>query len=120
MFFQKYLAQAANTAIWSPACTTINELMYKFSGLQQADDITLIFELYQVYKKEKKTEETFDEFYYWGEMLLNDFDDMDKYLVDAASLFRNLLAVKEIEKEFQYLLPEQIHNNTIMLINSDS
>ncbi len=108
LFFQKYLAQAANTAIWSPACTTINELMYKFSGLQQADDITLIFELYQVYKKEKKTEETFDEFYYWGEMLLNDFDDMDKYLVDAASLFRNLLAVKEIEKEFQYLLPEQI------------
>jgi CRISPR/Cas system-associated exonuclease Cas4 (RecB family) len=67
--------------------------------------MTLIFHLYQVYLKEKKTTETFDEFYYWGEMLLNDFDDIDKYLVDPKQLFQNLSDLKEIEKQFS--LPEE-------------
>jgi len=47
-------------------------------------------------------------FYFWGNMLLGDFDDIDKYLVDAKDLFSNITALKEIESAFPYLTPEQV------------
>jgi len=105
VFFSRYLAQYIDKPIWMPQVQTISELMKDLSGLHPADPLTLVFHLYQVYTKEKKTTETFDEFYYWGEMLLNDFDDIDKYLVDPKQLFQNLSDLKEIEKQFS--LPEE-------------
>ena len=54
------------------------------------------------------TSETFDEFLYWGEMLLNDFDDIDKYMADARMLFTNVTDLREIENDFSFLSPEQI------------
>ncbi len=105
VFFSRYLAQYIDKPIWMPQIRTIAELMKDLSGLQPADQLTLVFYLYQVYTKEKKTTETFDEFYYWGEMLLNDFDDIDKYLADPKQLFQNLSDLKEIEKQFS--LPEE-------------
>jgi hypothetical protein len=105
VFFSRYLAQLIDKPIWMPQIRTISELMKELSGYSSADPITLIFDLYHIYINEKKTDESFDEFYYWGEMLLNDFDDTDKYLVDTKQLFRNLADLKEIEKEFT--LPEE-------------
>jgi hypothetical protein len=61
-----------------------------------------------VYNKLKKPPESFDEFYYWGDMLLNDFDDVDKYLVDASLLFRNVLDIKNIDQQFGSLTEGQI------------
>ena len=69
-----------------------------FSSLQIAGNEILLFELYKVYSKLKKPAESFDEFYYWGDMLLDDFDDVDKYLVDASVLFRNVLDIKNIDQ----------------------
>jgi hypothetical protein len=105
VFFSKHLSKLIDQPIWMPQVRTIAELMKEMSGHHQADPLSLIFELYQVYSKEKKTNETFDEFYYWGEMLLNDFDDVDKYLVDSRQLFQNLSDLKEIENLFE--LPEE-------------
>ncbi|MCK4699570.1 MAG: PD-(D/E)XK nuclease family protein, partial [Bacteroidales bacterium] len=68
----------------------------------------MIFELYNSFRQEKKSEESFDEFYHWGEMLLSDFDEVDKYLVSAKELFRNLSDLKEIEDRFSALDKEQI------------
>ncbi|MDP4209921.1 MAG: PD-(D/E)XK nuclease family protein [Bacteroidota bacterium] len=105
VFFSRHLAQMIDKPLWMPQVRTIAELMKDLSGCQVADPLSLVFELYQVYKQEKKSDETFDEFYYWGEMLLNDFDDIDKYLVEPHQIFQNLADLREIEKEFT--LPEE-------------
>ena len=75
---------------------------------QTADRISQLFLLYKHYIRLSKADESFDDFLYWGELLLNDFDDIDKYMVDAHQLFRNLSGLKEIEQEFDYLSEEQI------------
>jgi hypothetical protein len=105
VFFNRYLAEMIDKPIWMPHIRTISDIMKEFSGYQLGDQLGLVFDLYQVYKKERKTEETFDEFYHWGEMFLNDFDDIDKYLVDPKQLFQNLADLKEIE--IQFTLPEE-------------
>jgi hypothetical protein len=105
VFFGRYLSQMIDKPIWMPQIRTITELMRDMSGYQVGDPLSLIFNLYHIYREAKKNEDTFDEFYFWGEMLLNDFDDIDKYLVDAKQLFQNLSDLKEIEKQFT--LPEE-------------
>ena len=68
----------------------------------------MLFKLYDIYLDHSGSSETFDEFLYWGEMLLNDFDDIDKYMVDARMLFTNVTDLREIENDFSFLSPEQI------------
>jgi len=107
LFFTKYLSEIIEKPIWSPEVITINTLTEKLSKLQVADDLKLVFDLYESYKTELKTTETFDDFYYWGEMLLADFDDIDKYLVPVDDLFKNLASLKEIEDVFSGFSDEQ-------------
>jgi hypothetical protein len=108
LFFMKYLATELKKPVWSPSVMTINDLFRAFSKLQLAENEILLFELYRVYRSLKKNAESFDEFYYWGDMLLNDFDDTDKYLVDASKLFRNVSDLKKIDQQFGGLSEEQI------------
>ena len=108
LYFKKYLSELTNKPIWAPATTTINELMQEISELNIADNIKLLFELYTIYKQVKKSEESFDDFYFWGEMMLNDFDDIDKYLVNPEDIFKNLKSLKSIQDQFNYLSDEQI------------
>ena len=68
----------------------------------------MLFKLYDIYLRHSGSSETFDEFLYWGEMLLNDFDDIDKYMADARMLFTNVTDLREIENDFSFLSPEQI------------
>ena len=100
VFFNRYLAQLIDKPIWMPQIRTISDLMQEMSGYQLGDTFSLVYELYNAYQAERKSEETFDEFYYWGEILLNDFDDIDKYLVDDKQLFQNLADLKEVEDHF--------------------
>ena len=108
LFFQKYLSEVAERPLFSPAILTINDLFGRLAKRQTADRISQLFLLYKHYIRLSKADESFDDFLYWGELLLNDFDDIDKYMVDAHQLFRNLSGLKEIEQEFDYLSEEQI------------
>ena len=108
VFFRRYLAHELKKPVWSPSIHTISDLMQDLSGLQKADHLSLLFDLHQVFQQQKKTKEPFDEFYHWGEMLLHDFDDIDKYLVDPRDVFRNLASLKSIDEHFSYLGQEQI------------
>ena len=108
LFFQKYLSEIAKKPIFSPEIFTIADLFTQLSGLRQVDRIQQLFILYDIYKRISRTQETFDEFLFWGEMLLNDFDDVDKYMVDAKQLFSNIQDLKEIDAGFSYLTEEQI------------
>ncbi len=108
LFFQKYLSELSEQALFSPQIVTISELVSNISGLETAEKNSLIIELYSIYKKITRSDETIDDFYYWGEMMLADFDDIDKYLIDARQLFSNIKSLKEIDYGFDYLSDEQL------------
>lgn len=106
LFFAEALAKVAMRPIWEPHYTSIDDLMLQLSGLRKGDRLRLVAELYKVYSLYHN--EKFDEFYHWGEMLVADFDMVDKYMVDAAQLFSNIGDLKELEADLSYLSPEQI------------
>ena len=106
LFFIDALSGIAERPLWQPRWTTIDELMSEISGLRIGDRVRLVTELYKVYSEFHP--ESFDKFYFWGEMLLTDFDTIDKYLIDADMLFRNLADIKELEADVSYLSPVQL------------
>lgn len=108
LFFNKYLAESLTQPIWSPSIYTIQDLMAGISDLVYVDELELISELFKVYSLVQGKAESFDDFYYWGEVMLADFDDVDKYRINAGDLFRNLADLKEMEDSFQYLSEQQI------------
>lgn len=108
LFFQKYLSEVAERPLFSPAIFTITDLFVKLSDKQPADHISMLFTLYDLYVDRSGSTETFDEFLYWGEMLLGDFDDIDKYMINARMLFTNVTDLREIENDFAFLSEKQI------------
>lgn len=107
LYFMKHLSSGIEKPVWVPSILTINELFRSYSFLQLAGNEILLFELYKAYRKIKKSPESFDDFYFWGDMLINDFDDTDKYLVDASALFTNVRDIKKIDQQFGSLTEEQ-------------
>ncbi len=108
LFFNQELAKITKKPLLAPKYYTINEYLQNLSGYIPADQITLLFTLYEVFVKITGSKESFDEFMFYCEMLLADFDDLDKYNVDASMLFRNLSDLKNLENYFDYLEPSQI------------
>ncbi|SHE74820.1 PD-(D/E)XK nuclease superfamily protein [Mariniphaga anaerophila] len=106
-FFISYLQKQISQPVIGPQIKTINELISEYSSLHQGEKLHLISILYDIFKKHTHSAESFDEFYFWGEVLLADFNDIDRYLVNAKDLFTNLADLKEIEQLFDYLTPEQ-------------
>lgn len=106
LFFVDALSRIARRPMWQPRWESVDSLMSEISGLETADRVRLITELYKVYSEYH--DESFDKFYFWGEMLLADFDTIDKYLIDARQLFRNLSEIKELEADISYLTPRQL------------
>lgn len=107
VFFASYLQNEIKNSVLAPRITTVGELISGYSDLYQGEKLQLISILYEVFKKHTKTRETFDEFYFWGEILLADLNDIDRYLVNAKDIFTNISDIKEIESVFDYLTPEQ-------------
>lgn len=107
LFFNEYLAAQSDRPLWSPAYVSISELFRQLSPWKMGDPIRLVCELYKVFREETRSEETLDDFYFWGELLISDFDDVDKNLVDAHRLFCNLQDLKNIMDDYEFLDPEQ-------------
>ena len=108
LFFQKYLSEIAGCPLFSPKIMTINDLFVQLSGKQQADRISMLFKLFDIYKQVSGSHESFDDFLYWGEMLLNDFNDIDTYMANAEKLFRNLSDLKQLDDGYDFLDEAQI------------
>ncbi|HEY9049090.1 MAG TPA: PD-(D/E)XK nuclease family protein, partial [Ohtaekwangia sp.] len=107
LYFRKALAENLDTPRWSPAILSVEEFIGSYSDLKEADKLSLIVVLYRVFKRVTHSEENLDHFYFWGEMLLRDFDELDKYLVNANGLFKDLSNQKELDQYFDYLTEEQ-------------
>ena len=108
LFLQKYLAEIAGKPLFSPAIFTIQELFASFSSYQPADRIEMLVMLYNHFGKISGSTESFDDFLFWGDMLLNDFDEVDKYLIDAKQLFRNVHDFRLLDDDLTHLTEEQI------------
>lgn len=107
VFFKDALAQVAGKTIWSPQVITISELFQTGAALNQAGDINLVTRLYKAFSEIEGFNQLFDDFYPWGEVLLNDFDEADKYLIDINKLFSYVKDFKEIGDD-EFLSEEQI------------
>ncbi|MES2762538.1 MAG: PD-(D/E)XK nuclease family protein [Bacteroidota bacterium] len=98
LYLKQHLAKAFQKTIWLPSIISAEELVAELSGLQQADSIDLICDLYAVYVSIlKEKAESFDAFAKWGTLMLQDFNEADRYLVDTDALYQNLKEIKEIE-----------------------
>lgn len=100
---KKYLTSALfqqyGRPIISPEIITIDKWVKGHTDKTVIDRTRAIIELFRIQLKDAKSEEdrSFDEFLSWGEILLNDFNEIDRYLLDAEQIFRNLEDIKEIE-----------------------
>lgn len=128
VFFSNYMLRELPSPIIMPQITTISDFISDHSSGVECSRMELIFILFDEYRKIilKKNPEAeayeFDKFQFWADMLLNDFADVDKYLVDAKQLFKNVKDLKEINSDFltdeqreaisyymgEYKLPEKI------------
>jgi len=103
LFFQKYLSDLIEKPIWAPEVTTLEDFTMAKSTLQLADPLTLIFELYHAFNEYQVMPEPFERFYFWGEMLVKDFEDLDRYLVDPEKVFISVKNQKELDEAFYFL-----------------
>lgn len=108
LYFRKHLAEVITKPVFAPRLITIEDFIATFSKAQVPDKLELVHRLFSIYGKVIGSHaESFDRFYFWGEMLLRDFNELDKYLVNAEQLFRDLRNQKELDASFDYLTPEQ-------------
>jgi RecB family exonuclease len=108
LWLARALASLSDKPAWAPMIVTVSDLFSSFTPLTTADTDTQIFELWSVYRKQFGTEMSFDDFWPWGEVIINDFNDIDLYLADAEKLYSNISDLKEIDEKFGGLTDEQV------------
>jgi len=108
LFLQRHLARHHKHVQWSPRIYAINDFINEISLLNICDPVEVLFTLHDIYQECAENPDPFDEFYYWGEMMLKDFDELDKYMVDAEMLFSNIIDLKTLEEPLAGLETEQI------------
>ena len=106
LFLNEHLARLAQQPLWSPASVTISELFRQQSTLQVADSIKLVCDLHKSFCAITGSDEPLDKFYGWGQLLISDFDDIDKNMADADRVFANLRDIHELD-DLSYLTDEQ-------------
>ena len=112
-FFKRYLGKEAGRPVFVPNILTIDELFSRIAGVSETPQkARLLYILYEEYIKlmprpEGSDPESFDQFIYWGDILLSDFDDLDKYLVEVDKLLVNLRDLKELSTDYDFLTEDQ-------------
>ena len=108
LYFRKYLGELIDKPVFSPKLITFEDFVSGLSPLQVPDKLELIYRLHRSYVETMGLEaEPFEQFFTWGEMLLRDFDEADRYLIDAKMLFADLSNLKELDAGLDYLSDEQ-------------
>ncbi len=110
MFFRKYYAQILGKTSWAAKFIDLKTLVSSIAGLNETDRLSTIFDLYEIFKKYQSPKTlplSFDRFYHTGEIILNDFDEIDSWLVDSELIFKNIRNINEIDSSFDWLSSEQ-------------
>ncbi|MBK7651650.1 MAG: hypothetical protein IPJ20_14230 [Flammeovirgaceae bacterium] len=111
LYFRKHLSEIITQPLFAPNLITIEDFISEMATVRVPDKLELVHRLHASYQQiinaAGTRSEPFDQFYFWGDMLLRDFDELDKYLVNAEQLFKDLRNQKELDSSFDYLTEEQ-------------
>jgi hypothetical protein len=107
LFLKKHLSQKIENPVWSPEVKSLEDFLFQFSSIKKTDTLSLVFELFESFKQHQPASEGFESFYFWGEMLLRDFEEVDHYLVNPKQLFHHIKSDRQIAEDFYFLDPEQ-------------
>lgn len=100
-FFEKELGDASQSPILMPEITTITNFISDITDSIEANRIESLLILYNAYREiVPDTSTTFDKFAHWGDVILNDFGDVERYMVDAKELFVNISELKAIKSNY--------------------
>lgn len=109
VFFTKYLGDLVkgNKPLLCPQMFTVNDFFASLYSGKTSDRLRLLTVIYEKYRALNPSAEPLDDFIFWGDVLLADFDDIDKYLAEPKDLFRNISDLKDIQDSFDYLTDVQ-------------
>ncbi|HIP47665.1 MAG TPA: PD-(D/E)XK nuclease family protein [Lutibacter sp.] len=96
---KKHLKNQINSTTLFPEIITFDSLAQQISDIPKISRVQLLFEFYEIYKQEtsKKETEAFDVFANWASTVLNDFNEIDAYLVNPKSIFTNLKDINQLQ-----------------------
>lgn len=97
LFLKQELSKLIDKPIWLPPIIGAEDLIEDLSKTEIIDNLTQLFELYEVYTKIEKQPESFEEFSKWGQILLHDFNEIDRYLIPTEPFFKTINDVRAIE-----------------------
>ncbi len=103
LFFRKELARLISRPVFMPEVFSLEDYLMQYSELSKIETLEAIFELYEVYREIHNRKETFDQFFFWGEVILRDFEEIDQYMVDTKHLFTGIKTQKELDEAFYFL-----------------
>lgn len=107
LFFRKALAEVIEKPLWMPEVSSLEDFVLRNQPLRKIETLEGVFALFEVYKTFQQGEESFDQFYFWGEMIMKDFNEIDHYFVDPKRLFTSIKSQKELDEEFYFLDDEE-------------
>ncbi|MBL7856685.1 MAG: PD-(D/E)XK nuclease family protein [Cyclobacteriaceae bacterium] len=112
LYFRKHLTDMLTKPAFAPQMLTVEDFIASYATERVPEKLELIHRLYKSYfevvnRQADEPHESFDQFYFWGEMLLRDFNEIDKYMIDARHLFQDLRQQKELDASFDFLTDEQ-------------
>ncbi|MBR9832804.1 hypothetical protein GYB57_11710 [bacterium] len=99
LFLKKHFGQLIENPIWSPQIISAEEFLEELSDVNVLDNLSLQFELFSVYQTvvPKEEQDSFDQFIQWGQILLQDFNEIDRYLIDPEAIFSYVNEARAIE-----------------------
>lgn len=109
VFFREELSKlAGDKPVFAPEIYSLEDFVFQHVPLQQGDTLTLTGLLFKSHQKVFNNNETFSDFFFWGKMILRDFDDIDQYLSDPKGIYSIIEQQKQLDLTFGFLSPEQI------------
>jgi hypothetical protein len=107
LFLRRALARKIKNPVWAPEIYSLEDFLFQYTDVQVADKLTLVYEMYSAYRKVNPEAESLEKFFFWGEVLVGDFEDIDQYLVEPDHLFQSIQTQKELDDAFAYLGDEE-------------
>ncbi len=106
--FKQALVACIDKPLWTPEIISIDDWIKKSSSFEMADELECLITLFQALQKEWPSIGSFKDFLFWGNILIRDFETLDKYLVPYTKIYRQISDEKEIESRFSVLDSDEI------------
>ena len=119
VFLRKELSSIINKTTFSPIIISIESFVEELSQLNSITNTELLFELYHTYTEltPKEEQEPFESFSKWGQILLQDFNEIDRYLIPQKNIFEYLTAIKDLDHWSLDTNPTEVVSNYLKFWN---